>query len=62
MLQYQGTQSHDTATAGTAGCSTKGLGLIGLLQSVQYAEVPRDAVSATLLGLVAAYRMIAAVY
>ena len=54
--------SHDTATAGTAGCSTKELGLIGLLQPVQYAAVPRDTVSAALLGLVTAYRMIAAVY
>jgi hypothetical protein len=50
-----------TATTDTVGCSTKGLGL-GLLQPVQYAAVPRGTVSATLSGLVTAYRMIAAVY
>jgi hypothetical protein len=62
MLHYKGSQSHDTATAGKAGCSTIGLGLSRLLQPVQYAAVPRDTVSATLLGLVAAYRVMVAVY
>jgi hypothetical protein len=44
-LQYQGTQSHLTTTAGTIGCSTKGLSLTSLLQLVQQAAVPRDLVS-----------------
>jgi len=61
-LQYQGTLTLGIATADTVGCSTKGLGLIRLLQPVQYAAVARDTVSATLLELVTAYRMMAEVY
>ena len=44
-LQYQGTQSHCTVTAGTVGCSTKGLSLTALLQLVQQAAVTRDSIS-----------------
>jgi len=40
MLQYQGTQSHDTATTGTAGSSTRGLGLSGLLQYQEMQSQP----------------------
>jgi hypothetical protein len=56
-LQYQRTESHLTATAGTASCSTQGLSLTSLLQLVQQAAVPRDSVS-PLLQLVqqAAYQ------
>ena len=34
-LQYQGTQSYCTVTAGTVGCSTKGPSVTELLQLVQ---------------------------
>ena len=44
-LQYQGTECHFTATAGTTGCSTKGLNVTSLLHLVQQAIIPRDSVS-----------------
>jgi len=44
MPWYKGTQPYCTVTAGTAGCSTKGLSVTVLLQLVQQAAVPRDSV------------------